>query len=153
MPITPPLFVTFCHLAGCSRLASRLLVPALSIAFDCFQPVLMKWGAVAVAFSGRSLTSRISKSLTDEIETSVPDPNQPELLWVFSVFADINRLFPTNRTQPGRPSVQAGQSFIPAQMHWPINNVASQHISHKFYIQVEDVSRLGMLGTVRLKLM
>ena len=26
------------------------------------------------------VTSRISKSLTDEIETSVPDPNQPELL-------------------------------------------------------------------------
>ena len=26
------------------------------------------------------VTSRISKSLTDEIETSVPDPSQPELL-------------------------------------------------------------------------
>ena len=26
------------------------------------------------------VTSRISKSITDEIETSVPDPNQPELL-------------------------------------------------------------------------
>ena len=26
------------------------------------------------------VTSRISKSLTDEIETSVPDPNQPDLL-------------------------------------------------------------------------
>ena len=26
------------------------------------------------------VTSRISKSLTDEIETSIPDPNQPELL-------------------------------------------------------------------------
>lgn len=26
------------------------------------------------------VTSRISKSFTDEIETSVPDPNQPELL-------------------------------------------------------------------------
>jgi len=26
------------------------------------------------------VTSRISKSVTDEIETSVPDPSQPELL-------------------------------------------------------------------------
>jgi len=26
------------------------------------------------------VVSRISKSLTDEIETSIPDPNQPELL-------------------------------------------------------------------------
>ena len=26
------------------------------------------------------VTSRISKLLTDEIETSIPDPNQPELL-------------------------------------------------------------------------
>ena len=26
------------------------------------------------------VTSRISKSLTDEIETSIPDPSQPELL-------------------------------------------------------------------------
>ncbi|MCZ2340343.1 MAG: hypothetical protein LC104_00940 [Bacteroidales bacterium] len=26
------------------------------------------------------VTSRISKSLTDEIETSVPDPSQPDLL-------------------------------------------------------------------------